>query len=293
VSALPQPLDSRGRFERDPIERDLIERIANALPEEIRADYYREMSHCRVLPESDEMLRILRAMQFLTVLIQQAPVQMAAERHKLAELLEKSFKTFKSTHDSMVGHQRDLEDRISELPDEISHGLAPGAIAERINNDIQKRFADLPDSVQSLASTSKALAQAVGEFNHSAALLTSSYRGVAEQARQAMDQMKTGIAQASTAAQGAAQHLTSAYSTARLWTASALCFAALITGFAVGMIFRETVLSPPTAPQTVSAPAPDSAAAAPADDSPARPKGKKKAAPGDARSRMQSMAEDQ
>src|SRR3990170_4404100 len=52
---------------------DLIDRIANALPEEVRADYYREMAHCRSLPESDEMLRILRAMQFLTVLIEQTP----------------------------------------------------------------------------------------------------------------------------------------------------------------------------------------------------------------------------
>ena len=48
-------------------EPDLIDRIANALPEEVRADYYREMRHCRTLPENDEMLRILRAMQFLTL----------------------------------------------------------------------------------------------------------------------------------------------------------------------------------------------------------------------------------
>ena len=45
-------------------EPDLIDRIANALPAEVRADYYREMRHCRSLPENDEMLRILRAMQF-------------------------------------------------------------------------------------------------------------------------------------------------------------------------------------------------------------------------------------
>ena len=36
-------------------EPDLIDRIANALPEEIRAEYYRELRHCRSLPENDEM----------------------------------------------------------------------------------------------------------------------------------------------------------------------------------------------------------------------------------------------
>ncbi len=49
-------------------EPDLIDRIANALPSDLRADYYRELRHCRSLPENDEMLRILRVMQFLVVL---------------------------------------------------------------------------------------------------------------------------------------------------------------------------------------------------------------------------------
>ena len=54
-------------------EKDLIDRIAEALPAEVRADYYRELRHCRSLPENDEMLRILRAMQFLVLLIHEAP----------------------------------------------------------------------------------------------------------------------------------------------------------------------------------------------------------------------------
>jgi len=36
---------------------DLIDRIANALPPEVRADYYHELRHCRSLPEKDELLR--------------------------------------------------------------------------------------------------------------------------------------------------------------------------------------------------------------------------------------------
>ena len=52
-----------------PPESDLIDRIAAALPADIRADYYRELRHCRSLPENDEMLRILRVMQFSVVLM--------------------------------------------------------------------------------------------------------------------------------------------------------------------------------------------------------------------------------
>ena len=52
-------------------EMDLTDRIAAALPLEVRADFYRELRHCRSLPENDEMLRILRIMQFLTLLTYQ------------------------------------------------------------------------------------------------------------------------------------------------------------------------------------------------------------------------------
>jgi len=68
-------------------ESDLIDRIANALPVEVRADYYREMRHCRSLPENDEMLRILRAMGFLVLLMVQAPERMATERLRLEEAM--------------------------------------------------------------------------------------------------------------------------------------------------------------------------------------------------------------
>ena len=36
-------------------EPDLTDRIADGLPADIRADFYREMRHCRSLPENDEM----------------------------------------------------------------------------------------------------------------------------------------------------------------------------------------------------------------------------------------------
>ena len=61
MNGAPQPPDFP--------EPDLIDRIANALPAELQAGYYREMRHCRSLSENDEMLRILRAMQFSVVLM--------------------------------------------------------------------------------------------------------------------------------------------------------------------------------------------------------------------------------
>lgn len=53
--------------------RDLVDYIAERLPSEARTEYYRVLRHCRTLPESDEILRILNAMQLLTILIYDAP----------------------------------------------------------------------------------------------------------------------------------------------------------------------------------------------------------------------------
>src|SRR6059036_2018807 len=79
---------------------DLIDRIAKALPAEVRADYYREMMHCRSLPENDEMLRILRIIQILTLLMEDVPERVLSERNEFEQLfrvgvgsLEKLFRS--------------------------------------------------------------------------------------------------------------------------------------------------------------------------------------------------------
>jgi len=105
-------------------EPDLIDRIASALPEELRADYYREMAHCRSLPETDEMLRILRAMQFLTVLIEQTPARLASEREQLAEALSGAIESLQSAHQAGVTYQKQLEARLSQLPEEVAKGIS-------------------------------------------------------------------------------------------------------------------------------------------------------------------------
>ena len=69
---------------------DLIDRIAKGLPAEVRADYYREMMHCRSLPENDEMLRILRILQILTLLMEQVPSRVVVEREKLERLFKET-----------------------------------------------------------------------------------------------------------------------------------------------------------------------------------------------------------
>ena len=156
-------------------EPELIDRIANALPEELRADYYREMAHCRALPESDEMLRILRAMQFLAVLIEQTPARLAAEREQVAALLSGAIARMEATHQAGVSYQKQLETRLGKLPDEIAKGISADAIAAKVSERVRQQLQDtgltgLAEAIgvqaTGLRKVSKELATALDEFSH-------------------------------------------------------------------------------------------------------------------------------
>ena len=90
-------------------EADLIDRIANALPAEVRAEYYRELRHCRSLPENDEMLLVLRAMQFLTLLMVQAPGRVAVERERLEQLFTAALRSLEQLLKSSEAYKRQLD----------------------------------------------------------------------------------------------------------------------------------------------------------------------------------------
>src|SRR6516165_272657 len=120
---------TRGLPAGNPSEPDLIDRIANALPAEVRAEYYRELRHCRSLPENDEMLRILRAMQFSVVLMVQAPERMAAERERLEQIFAGALSTLQQMRQSSEAHQAQLDQRLARLPEAIAEGINPETIA--------------------------------------------------------------------------------------------------------------------------------------------------------------------
>ena len=150
-----------------PPEPDLVERIAAALPAEVRADYYREVSHCRALPESDEMLRVLRAMQFLALLMHQAPGQVAAERQKLEQVLVGALDAMQAMHQSGLAYHQQLESRLRDLPEEIVSGVDSSVIAYRLADVLQQRFAEsgIPKCAQALAAASLQIKQVTGEFH--------------------------------------------------------------------------------------------------------------------------------
>jgi hypothetical protein len=210
-------------------EQDLIDRIASALPAEVQADYYREMRHCRSLPENDEMLRILRAMQFLTLLIRQAPDRVAQERLKLDKGLT-----------DCTGALERIRERLDGLPDEVAGAISPPAIAATINESLRQQFvaSTIPQTGEALAVAAVKLQQAVKEFDRAAVRINSSHSSAAAEAERAVRDIESAVHTAAQTARSAAAELSSGFLCEYRWSVIVLCLLALLLGAGIDRLLR-------------------------------------------------------
>jgi uncharacterized phage infection (PIP) family protein YhgE len=239
-------------------EPDLIDRIAGALPEDVRGEYYRELHHCRSLPESDEMLRILRAMQFLVLLIEQAPSRVAEERERLDKLLAASIDKVSKASAASEAYNSALQRRLAQLPSDVAYGIQPEAIAGRINDILRQEFihSTIPQTAEALSEISDRMKSVASEFSITSDSLGNAYRGAAEDARKAIASLKEEVSQAAETTQRLASVLPDRFAKAYRWSVWMLAFGSLIIGLALGMLFERALLPTPPPPPAAASSAP-------------------------------------
>jgi hypothetical protein len=231
-------------IEVPPADPDLIDRIAAALPEETRAEYYRELRHCRLLPETDEMLRLLRAMQFLVLLIDQAPARVTEERERLEKLLSAAVSSMSRMNAGTEAYHDSLQRKLTALPRDIANGINPEAVAAKINENLRQEFvkSTIPKTAEDLRAISERMKTACVEFSSASDTLGNVYRGAAEDARKAVASMKTEISQAAAASERLTRDLNEKLSTA--WRVSMFMLAGgtLVLGLAIGIMLDRWLL---------------------------------------------------
>jgi hypothetical protein len=239
VKEPPAPVES--------FDGDLIDRIASALPASVRPDYYRELRHCRSLPENDEMLRILRAMQFSVLLMVQAPERMAAERQRLEESLHDALQVLRQASESSRAHQKQLDRRLAELPAEIAKGIEPEAIAETINESLRQQFVQstIPTTAEALDVAAAQIRKATADFGHGARTLGQTYQSAVTEAREAVDNLHSVSSRAVSNTREAAQQLVEVFRAEYRWSLYTLTVIALLMGIGIGMLFERWLESPP------------------------------------------------
>lgn len=255
------------------VEPDLIDRIANALPEEVRGEYYRELLHCRALPESDEMLRLLRAMQFLVLLIEQAPLRVAEERERLDKLLGTAVGNMGKISAASETWHMALQRKLNALPADVAHGIHPAAVASQINENLKQEFirSTIPKTAEALGVVAARMKTVCSEFTITADSLGHSYRGAAEDAHKAVASLKSEISQASETAARFTSEVAETFSKAYRWMLVLLAGGALVMGVAIGMMFERWLLSPQETVVERAAPVVQ-AAPPPVQEGPAAPK---------------------
>lgn len=227
-------------------EPDLIDRIANALPVEVRSDYYQELRHCRSLPSNDEMLRILRAMQFLTMLMVQVPERVGTEREKFERLLADGMRTLQSAVESSKAYQEQLDQRLERLPENIATRINPEAVAGEINESLRQQFvrSTIPDTARALAVIAKQMQDAATEFGRAAAALGNRYDGAAAQALRAIQDMQRISSDAIATTKHGAQELLSVFHQEYRWFVCAASGLGLLIGFGLGLSWYRWFSAP-------------------------------------------------
>jgi hypothetical protein len=225
---------------------DLIDRIAAALPASVRSDYYRELRHCRSLPENDEMLRILRAMQFSVLLMVQAPERMAAERQRLEENLRRATQAFQQAYESSCAYHEQLDQRLKELPAGIAKGIEPEAIVATINESLRQQFVQstIPTTAEALGVAAAQIKKATADFGQDARSLGATYQGAATEARRAIDDLHSVSSRAVSNTREAAQQLVEVFRAEYRWSLYTLTGFALVIGIGIGMLFHYWLATP-------------------------------------------------
>jgi predicted nucleic acid-binding Zn-ribbon protein len=206
---------------------------------EIRADFYRELRHCRSLPENDEMLRILRVMQFLTLLIHEAPSRLAAERESLEHALKQCSEAL----------DRSTE-RLDSLPHEIASGITPEVIAAKINESLRQQFlqSTIPQTADALAAINGQLRRSVADFQQSSAAIHTAHRNAASEASNAVAEIKRNIEDAARECQRATAELKTTFIHEYRWSVGAIAIAALLAGALFMLAYDNWRYSPVTSP---------------------------------------------
>jgi uncharacterized protein YukE len=222
-------------------EPDLIDKIANCLPVEIRAEYYRTMRHLRSLPENDEMLQILYSMMFLTHMTEQVPARILTEREKFESSCNEFVVTAKRLETTGSKYYQELNTRLKQLPVDLVTGLNPKAIVERINDNLKRQFeiSTIPIVAEGLSDSADTIKKAAKDYSRATAELNDQWRSASQKAYESIGNIQTAITKATEAAEKATKSFSRTFNKTYQWAFGIFIAIALLTGTMGGILIFD------------------------------------------------------
>ena len=108
---------------------DVIDSIAEVVPDNRQAAYYRDMGYLHALHKRDEMLHILKVIGWTVVIMVQVPLRIAVEIAKLDRVLRDHFEA-----------QQRIDQRLEHVFHELIERVSAEAIARQLYESLRQQF---------------------------------------------------------------------------------------------------------------------------------------------------------
>jgi hypothetical protein len=166
--------------------------------------------------------------------------------------------------------RRQLDTRITHLPEKVAEGIKPAAIATKINESLNQQFVQstIPQTAQALRLIAEQMKETTAEFGAAASAIGKSYGGAAEEAKKAVDNIHAAVTRALDASGRAAHELSTKFHHSFRLMLYGLTTLALVIGLLMGVLITRWILTPE--PKIIRVPVP-----VVQDELPVKPKSKR------------------
>ena len=206
---------------------ELIDSAAAGVPDHLRAAYYRDMRYLHTLSESDEMLRILKTIQWNSVIALQVPARIAAEIGKLDRSLRDNVAALQQVHQ-----------RLERLSDELVGRVSAEAIGNQLYESLRQQFlkSTIPETGKALTVAAGQIKQVVAGLDQVTPKIVAAHKYAASEAQQAIRDMKSEISAVTATARQATAELSSTFLHEYRWALGVLLVFAALLGFWLGIL---------------------------------------------------------
>ena len=206
---------------------EMIDSIAEGVPDHLRAAYYRDMRILHSLSASDEMLRILKVIQWNSVIALQVPARIAAEVGKLDRSLRDNVEALQQVHE-----------HLDHLSDELVERVSAEAIANQLYESLRQQFvkSTIPQTGKALTVTAGQVKEAVAGLEQVTPKIVAAHKHAAGAAVQAVREMKSEISEVAATARQATAELSRTFLHEYRWALGLLVVFAALLGFWLGIL---------------------------------------------------------
>jgi hypothetical protein len=163
---------------------DALSSLAARLPDPQDREWFAQLvSYVDSLPPNDEFVKVAQLFGFLTLIGRELPETLAEERKQLRDMLSKAYTALQQEIKTNATYHEQLQQRLSQLPEEIAAGVRPADIAKAMSEAFRQQIAaiGLQDVKAVLSTTTTDLRQVARDLDAAVKPIAGRYGTLSDQ----------------------------------------------------------------------------------------------------------------